>query len=104
MRKAEELFHRIAAELSDAREGKMFGALCMKAPNGKAAAIFWKDSVMFKLAGRAKQEALNLDSAQIGVHLYDSHRPMKGWVQIPFKHSAKWKRYAKSAIENVKGK
>jgi hypothetical protein len=35
MTKAEELFHKIAAELPDVTEGKMFGALCTKTPNGK---------------------------------------------------------------------
>ena len=101
MTKAEELFHKITVELPDAKEGKMFGALCIKAPNGKAAAIFWKDNMIFKLEGQAKEEALNLEGAHIGTHLYDPDRPMKEWVQIPFTHSAQWKGYAKSAIRNV---
>ena len=35
MTKGEELYHKIAADLADAQEGRMFGALCIKAPNGK---------------------------------------------------------------------
>jgi hypothetical protein len=29
MTKTEKLFHKIAAKLSDVKEGKMFGAMCM---------------------------------------------------------------------------
>ena len=102
MKKAEELFHKIASELPGAREGNMFGALCIKAPNGKAIAMLWKNYMIFKLGGQAGEEALSLNGARIGVHLYDPDRPMKGWVQIPLKHSAQWKKYAKIALENIK--
>ena len=49
MTKSEELFHKIAAEIPDAKEGKMFGALCIKAPNGKAGVMFWHNDIIFKL-------------------------------------------------------
>ena len=102
MNKAEELFHQLAKNIPDSKEGKMFGALCLKTSSGKAAAMFWNDSMIFKLDGQAEKEALNLDGARVGTHLYNSNSPMKGWVQIPFKHSAQWKGYAQSAIANVK--
>ena len=101
MSKAEELFHQLAEEIPDSKEGKMFGALCLKTSSGKAAAMFWNDSMIFKLDGRAEKEALKLDGANIGTHLYDSQKQMKGWVEIPFKHSTQWKRFAELAIKNV---
>jgi hypothetical protein len=41
MSKAEQFFIELTYEIPDAKPGKMFGALCMKMPNGKAAAMFW---------------------------------------------------------------
>ena len=100
MTKAEELFHKIAAELPDAQESKMFGALCIKAPNGKSGVMFWKDDMIFKLEGDKAAEALALKDAK----LFDpmGGRPMNGWVQVPNAHSAKWKKYAEIAMANVK--
>ncbi len=40
MTKNEELFHTIASELFDVKESKMFGALCIKIPNGKSGVMF----------------------------------------------------------------
>lgn len=78
MTKAEKLFYQIANELADGRESKIFGALCIKAANGKSAAIFWKDSMMFKLNTEDEKEALNIPGAKAGTHLYAPDRPMKG--------------------------
>lgn len=100
MTKGEEQFHKIAAELPDTQEGKMFGALCIKAPNGKAGVMFWKEYMIFKLGEPYEKEALALKGAKI----FDpaDGRPMKGWVQLSDEHSSKWKQYAKIAMENVK--
>jgi hypothetical protein len=35
----ETLYHHIAESLPEIAKGKMFGAQCLKAPNGKALAI-----------------------------------------------------------------
>ena len=102
MTEAEELFHKITNEVPDAIEGKLFGAKCVKLNNGKTAAIFWKDNMLFKLDEKAQQEALNLEGSKIGTHLYDSNRPMKGWISIPFKHYQTWADFTKLAIEFVK--
>ena len=48
MSQAETLFHEIASEIPDTIEGKMFGALCIKAPNGKACVMYWKEDMIFK--------------------------------------------------------
>lgn len=100
MTKAEELFHKIAAELKDVQKGKMFGALCIKAPNGKAGVMFWKDDMISKLDEEYEKEALALKGAK----LFDpmGGRPMNGWVQLPYAHAAKWKKYATYAMEKVR--
>jgi hypothetical protein len=103
MTKAEQLFHEIAASLPNATEGKMFGALAIKAPNGKAAVLFKNDEIAFKLDAAHLAEALALPGAQ----LFDpsgSGRPMGGWAQVPYRHAAKWRVYAPLAMEFVGGK
>ena len=102
MTKAEELFHKITNEIPHAIEGKLFGAMCIKLNTGKSAAIFWKDCMLFKLDEKAQQEALNLEGSKIGTHLYDSNRPMNGWISIPYKHSHTWTGFTKKAIGFVK--
>jgi len=100
MTKAEEFFNELTNEIPDVARGKMFGALCMKTPNGKASAMFWKDNIVVKLTGEAYNEAMSLDGAQ----LFDpmDGRPMKEWVQIPFSYKAKWKGLAIQSAEGVK--
>ena len=99
MTRSEELFHKIAAEIPEAKEGKMFGALCLKAPNGKAGVMYWKDYLVFKLQGEDLKKALALQNAK----LFDpmGSRPMGGWVQLSAEHSAKWKALAKKSMTYV---
>jgi hypothetical protein len=82
MSKAEEYFIQLIPEIPGVKAGKMFGALCMKAPNGKAAAMFWKNCMVVKLTGEAFNEALNLDGSLRFEPM--EGRLMKEWVQIPF--------------------
>jgi hypothetical protein len=100
MTEAEKLFHELAEEIPDTTEGKMFGALCLKTPNGKSAAMFWKDNLVVKLQGDAYNEAMSLDGAK----LFDpmDGRPMKEWVQIPYAYKKYWKKYALISAEGVK--
>ncbi len=101
MTKSEELYHKIASDIPDVQEGKMFGALCIKAPNGKAGVMFWKDDMIFKLEGDTQKEALSLKGAK----MFDpmgGGRTMNGWVHIPGLHASKWKKYAEIAMDNVK--
>ncbi len=100
MTKQEELFHKIAAGIPDAKESKMFGALCIKAPNGKAGVMFWKDDMIFKLEGNELEKALKLKGAKIFTPM--ENRPMGGWVQLSFDHSDKWKQLAKKSMDYVK--
>lgn len=100
MTKAEELFSEIAKTIPDVKEGKMFGALCMKTPNGKSAAMFWKDNIVVKLQDDQMKSALALEGSKIFEPM--EGRPMNGWVQIPYKHKDKWKTFAIISAEKVK--
>jgi hypothetical protein len=64
MTKAEEYFNELTIQIPNVKPGKMFGALCMKTPNGKSSAMFWKDNIVVKLQGDLLTEALSLDGAQ----------------------------------------
>jgi hypothetical protein len=99
MTKAEELFHEIAAALPEVKEGKMFGALCTKTPNGKASTMFWKEYMIFKLPPDDEKSAMKLKGAKVFEPA--EGRPMKGWTQLPFEHSKQWKALAFKATEFV---
>src|SRR4051812_11933953 len=100
MTKNEELYHQIASGIPDTAESKMFGALCIKAPNGKAGVMLWKDDMIFKLDADHEKEALALKGAKIFAPM--ENRPMNGWVHVPNTHAAKWKKLAEVAMEYVK--
>ncbi len=100
MSPAETLYHQIAAELPDAVESKMFGAKCLKAPNGKALAMFWKECMVFKLTGDAADEALSLDGAQVFTPA--ENRPMNGWILVPFDYAERWKGLTEEALAYVR--
>ena len=99
MSKAEQLFHDIAKEVK-ATEGKMFGALCLKAPNGKAAMFLKNDHASFKLDEKAEKEAMKLDGAK--TFNPSGKKPMNGWTELSFDHADRWKAFAKSAMAFVK--
>ena len=99
MTSSEQLFHEIASALPNTKEGKMFGALCIKAPNGKALAMLWKNDMIFKLEGKSLQEALSLDGAKLFEPM--DNRPMRGWVQLSFDYSGRWMEFAEKSLEYV---
>lgn len=95
----EKEFHRIAATIAGASEGKMFGALAIKAPNGKAAVLVKSGVMAFKLRGDRLHEVLALEGA--AVFAPADGRPMNGWVQLGPEHAAKWETLAREAVEYV---
>lgn len=101
MTKEEEWFHKIADKLPNATKGKVFGAMGIKAANGKTAAIFWKDEVIIKLNAEDEKEALKLSESRLGTHLYAPEKKMKNWVTLPFVHSDKWEYLIKKSILNL---
>ena len=102
MTKAEKLFHDITKEIPKAEEGKMFGALCFKAPNGKSAAMYWKNCIVVKLESKDVSAAMKLKGAKHFDPM--GGRPMKEWVQIPFAHSKEWKPLSQKAMKYVSKK
>lgn len=99
MTKAEELYHEIATAIPDTVQSKMFGALCIKAPNGKAGVMFWKGYMVFKLDADLQAEALSLSGAKMFTPM--EGRAMNGWVQLSEVHAAKWRQYAQQAMAYV---
>jgi len=100
MTNAEVFFKELSEQIESVKPGKMFGALCMKTPNGKSAAMIWKDHLVVKLKGDLLNEALNLSGAKIFEPM--DGRPMKEWVQIPYDYKDKWKEFAAIAASVVK--
>ena len=78
----------------------MFGAFCLKAPNGKAGVFFKDGTMVFKLEESVLRETLSLDGAQIFEPA--DNRPMNGWVQLPYYYADQWPELALKAIEFVK--
>lgn len=101
MTEFEKLFRKIANQIPSAVEGKMFGAMSIKAKNGKTAAFFWNDSLTFKLDEKSQQKALKLKGAGVGFHIYAPERSMKGWVTVPPEHSNKWIELTNEAVKYV---
>ena len=103
----ETLYDKIADSIPDVTKGKMFGALCLKAPNGKAGAMFWRDKtkdrnafMIFKLSEKDEQAAMKLSGAKVFEPA--EGRPMNGWVQLSTAHADKWKSFAQKAMAYVK--
>jgi hypothetical protein len=81
--------------------GNWFGKPCLKV-QGKIFAALWQGDMAFKLSGEAHAEALQVE----GAHLFDPRgkgHPMKRWVQIPAKDSARWSHFARLACDYVAG-
>ena len=100
MTEAEQLYNEIGDSLLDAKKSKMFGALCLKAPNGKAFAMLWRDNYMiFKLQSPDEKEVLALDGTNIFTPM--DGRPMNGWVQVPLAYADQWPRLAQLSMAFV---
>lgn len=96
----QQLFHHLAEKTTDTKLGKMFGAECLKTPNGKVAVMFWKDYLVVKLNAEDVAEALNIK----GLHEFTpmDGRAMKGWYQIPFAAKDKWESLLQKSVALVK--
>jgi len=101
MTEPENIFDQIILDLPNGIEGKMFGAKSIKSENGKTAAFFWKENMTFKLDEKSELEALKIDGAKIGTHLYAKDKQMKGWVLIPKEQSEMWSEFSKKAVDYV---
>ena len=99
MKAAKELYDNIGDAMEGAHKGKMFGAECLKAENGKALAFFYHGDMVFKLTGDAYNEAMAYD----GAHLFNpmGNRPMGGWVQLPYDYADQWSFFVEQAFAYV---
>lgn len=100
MKANEKAFREMVDVLPDAKESKMFGATCIKAPNGKAVLMLYDQDIVFKLTGVEEKEALSWD----GVHLFNpmGDRAMGGWVQVPPDYQDKWMDLAHQSMSYVR--
>lgn len=99
MEHEEALYLATGHQLQDAAGSQMFGKPCFKI-KGKAFICFFQHCMVFKLSGKEHAEALNLE----GSVLFDPSgkgRAMKEWVQVPYAHKNKWKKFAQAAYDYV---
>lgn len=101
--KEEEKYKEIALRLAAKNpvvEGQMFGKQCLKNKDNKAFAAFFKNCMVFKLEKKTLiEELLSLPGAE----RWDpsgKRMPMKQWVQLPYKHAAKWEELAATALKD----
>jgi hypothetical protein len=91
-----EIADDLAAQNDDVELGQMFGMPTIK-KSGKAAAGFWKESMVFKLTdAEAREQALAIEGAE----QFDpmGGRPMKEWVVVPATASDRWPELARQTI------
>lgn len=95
----QNVYTSIGQNILNAEQSQMFGKPCFKI-NGKAFICFFQDEMVFKLSGNEHKKALDLDGAQ----LFDpsgKKRPMKEWIQIPFRHKEEWENFANQAAQYI---
>lgn len=97
---AQKLFDEICTSLEGrAKRSQMFGAPCMKTPNGKAAFCLYKDMLVVKLDKDTENETLSWDGVAVFAPMGD--RPMNGWLQVGFEYAKKWPSLATASIAFV---
>lgn len=95
-----QLFTDIAGQNPDARLSKMFGCVCIKTPNGKAASLIWHDNLIVKPPKDRIEELL-----KSGYKMFapmEGGRPMNGWIVVPAEEQDKWPAFAEEAFEFVR--
>jgi len=96
---AEKAFEQIATEIANTVVSKMFGATCLKAANGKAGIMLYKNELVFKLPSVVAESVLKLEGASVFEPA--PGRPMNGWIVIPQKENGLWSEYAVLAMDYV---
>jgi hypothetical protein len=99
MTKEEEFFIEFTKQFPTAKLGRMYGALCIRMPNKKTAAILCGQCIVVKLPTDKFQEAVNLPGA--GLFESIAGKPMKEWVQIPFLYNHRWKEFAEISTQRA---
>lgn len=93
------IFDQICIEITGASRGVMFGAPCLKTPNGKAAVCLYKDWLVLKPDAELLKEILALD----GAAPFDpsGKRAMAGWVQVGIDYQNYWKSWTQRCVDYV---
>ena len=100
MSKAAAEYEKLVARLRGTpgvAAGQMFGKACLKI-NGKAFVAQHRDTVVFKLSGTAREEALSLPGAVLWDPSGRGH-PMKEWIALPEGQSKNYGPFANAALE-----
>lgn len=100
MSDAEIFFLELGKEFPDLRHSKMFGAPCLKTPEGKSAAMLWQESLVVKLKDDRLKEVLKLSGTRPFEPM--EGKRMKEWVLIPFSHKNRWKEFLVHSSAYVK--
>lgn len=94
----DEIVDDLAARDPDVEQSQMMGRPSIKAGGKLIACYESRGTMAFKLPDETEQEkALALDGARI----YDPSergRLMRGWVEVPAAHEAKWPELAETAL------
>jgi len=88
----------LAKSILGSHLSQMFGTACIKADNGKAAIMIWKERLVVKLP---KDQVKTLKESGYQEFSPMEGRAMSGWICIPEEESKKWVDYARSAFEFV---
>lgn len=99
MGKAQDLFESICENTPGTKRSSMFGAPCLKTPNGKAAVCLYKDFLVVKPDPESLKDILALD----GVGMFDpmDGRPMNGWAQVSLDYADRWQEFTNIAVDWV---
>ena len=92
---AQEYFNQLVSEIPETKEGKMFGCLCAKMPNGKAGMMLKDNNLIIKIA----PETAEKESFKVFTPM--ENRPMNGWFVIPFEQKENWKKFAEISCKEV---
>ena len=94
----DELVDDVTSVHPELKQGSMFGMPCLKRPDGKVVAGFWKDGgITVKLTDEAARDAA---LALGGVELFDPGmgRKMREWVHVPEAQSTHWRELVEHAL------
>ncbi|WP_297983338.1 hypothetical protein [uncultured Chryseobacterium sp.] len=90
-----DYFNQLISEIPDAKEGKMFGCLCAKMPNGKSGMMLKDDDLIIKISAEdAEKNAFKIFTPI-------ENQPMNGWFVIPFAQKDSWKKFAEISCSGV---
>jgi len=89
-------FDEICTNAIGATRSVMFGAPCLKTPNGKAAVCLYKNFLVVKVDAETAKEIRAMDGSK--TFEPKEGRPMNGWIQVGFEYANYWQEWTLKAI------